>query len=121
MRQRVEEVLCMGPLTGSADGGSPERGPAFLLDLDGTLVDSVYQHVLAWREAMAAVGIELAVWNIHRRIGMSGGLMANAICRETGQAVTADEAGRLQRLHMEAYVRLADQVRPLPGARELLL
>src|ERR1700732_3905484 len=92
---------------------------AFLFDLDGTLVDSVYQHVLAWREAMAGVGIELAVWTI-RRIGMSGGLMANAILRETGHAVTAEEAARLLRLHAEAYARLAGQVRPLPGARELL-
>src|SRR5947209_5230786 len=99
-----------------AEGG----GPAFLFDLDGTLVDSVYQHVLAWREALAAVGIELAVWRIHRRIGMSGGLMANAILRETGHAVTDEEAGRLLRLHAEAYARLAAQVRPLPGARELL-
>ena len=47
--------------------------PAFLFDLDGTLVDSVYQHVLAWREALEHDGIELAVWRIHRRIGMSGG------------------------------------------------
>src|SRR5436853_1881219 len=86
-------------------------GPAFLFDLDGTLVDSVYQHVLAWREAMAGVGIELAVWRIHRRIGMSGGLMANAILRETGHEVTADEAGRLVRLHAEAYARLTEQVR----------
>jgi len=96
------------------------RRPAFLFDLDGTLVDSVYQHVLAWREAMAAVGIELAVWSIHRRVGMSGGLMANAILRETGHAVTQEEAGKLLRLHAEAYSRLASQVRPLPGARELL-
>jgi HAD superfamily hydrolase (TIGR01549 family) len=93
---------------------------AFLFDLDGTLVDSVYQHVLAWREAMAGVGIELAVWRIHRRIGMSGGLMANAILRETGHEVTAEEAGRLVRLHAEAYARLTEQVRPLPGARDLL-
>src|SRR5262245_56193131 len=93
---------------------------AFVFDLDSTLVDSVYQHVLAWREAMAAVGIHLAVWTIHRRIGMSGGLMANAILRETGHAVTAEEADRLLRHHAEAYARLSDQVRPLPGARELL-
>lgn len=93
---------------------------AFLFDLDGTLVDSVYQHVLAWREAMAAVGIELAVWTIHRRIGMSGGLMANAVLRETGHAVSGEEAARLLRLHAEAYARMANQVRPLPGARELL-
>jgi HAD superfamily hydrolase (TIGR01509 family) len=93
---------------------------AFLFDLDGTLVDSVYQHVLAWHEAMTTVGIKLAVWTIHRRIGMSGGLMANAILHETGHAVTPEEAGRLIRLHAEAYSRLAEQVRPLPGARELL-
>jgi HAD superfamily hydrolase (TIGR01549 family) len=104
----------------SLPGNLAARRTAFLFDLDGTLVDSVYQHVLAWREAMAGVGIELAVWTIHRRIGMSGGLMANAILRETGHAVTAEEAGRLVRLHREAYARLADQVRPLPGARELL-
>jgi HAD superfamily hydrolase (TIGR01509 family) len=101
-------------------GSTKEKTSAFLFDLDGTLVDSVYQHVLAWREAMAGVGLELAVWTIHRRIGMSGGLMANAILRETGHAVTADEAGRLLRLHANAYARLAGQVRPLPGAKELL-
>jgi HAD superfamily hydrolase (TIGR01549 family) len=101
---------------------SPEdqRRPAFLFDLDGTLVDSVYQHVLAWREALEAVGLELAVWRIHRRIGMSGGLVANAILRETGHQVTPEEAARLQRLHLEAYARQVGQVRPLPGARELL-
>jgi HAD superfamily hydrolase (TIGR01509 family) len=93
---------------------------AFLFDLDGTLVDSVYQHVLAWREAMAGVGIELAVWTIHRRIGMSGGLMANAILRETGQSMSSEQAARLVRLHADAYARLSGQVRPLPGARELL-
>ncbi len=95
-------------------------GTAFLFDLDGTLVDSVYQHVLAWHEAFEAVGIQLAVWRIHRRIGMSGGLMANAVLRETGHAVTAEETARLVRLHAEAYARQAAQIRPLPGARKLL-
>jgi HAD superfamily hydrolase (TIGR01549 family) len=60
---------------------------AFLFDLDGTLVDSVYQH---------------------------------ALLRETGHAVTAEEAGSLVRLHAEAYARLAKHIRPLPGACELL-
>jgi len=93
---------------------------AFLFDLDGTLVDSVYQHVLAWREALEADGIHLAVWRIHRQIGMSGGLFVNALLRETGHRVSAEEAERLQRIHAEAYARYASQVRPLPGARELL-
>jgi HAD superfamily hydrolase (TIGR01549 family) len=93
---------------------------AFLFDLDGTLVDSVYQHVLAWREALSEVGIDIAVWTIHRRIGMSGGLMANAILRETGHPVTREKAKRLHDLHQEAYRKLSDKVQPLPGAIELL-
>src|SRR5919202_881159 len=97
-----------------------EHGPAFLFDLDGTLVDSVYQHVLAWRQALEQAGIELSVWRIHRKIGMSGGLFANALLRETGQPVTAEQAERLQQLHARVYAGYAAQVRPLPGARELL-
>ncbi len=93
---------------------------ALLFDLDGTLVDNVYQHVLAWREAFEQVGIELAVWRIHRQIGMSGGLFVNALMREIGHQVTAEEAERIQRLHREAYSRQVHHVRPLPGARDLL-
>jgi HAD superfamily hydrolase (TIGR01509 family) len=94
--------------------------PALLFDLDGTLVDSVYQHVLAWREALERAGISLSVWRIHRRIGMSGGLLANALLREVGHPVTAEQNDRLRQYHAEAYARLVGQVRPLPGARELL-
>lgn len=94
--------------------------PAFLFDLDGTLVDSVYEHVLAWRLALEEVGIELAVWRIHRRIGMSGGLFINALLRETELGVTAEQVARIQDAHGRAYRDLAGQVRPLPGARELL-
>ena len=63
--------------------------PGLLFDLDGTLVDSVYQHVIAWQEALAACGIELSVWRIHRRIGMSGGLFIDALSRETGVPLDA--------------------------------
>jgi len=94
--------------------------PAFLFDLDGTLVDSVYQHVLAWREALEHAGMELSVWRIHRRIGMSGGLFVNALLRETGAQLSGADIERLQSLHAEAYKRFASQVRPLPGAKELL-
>jgi HAD superfamily hydrolase (TIGR01509 family) len=97
-----------------------QERPAFIFDLDGTLVDSVYQHVLAWQDALDQMGIELAVWRIHRKIGMSGGLFANALLRETGRAVTSEEASRLRTLHGDAYAKRVDQVRPLPGARELL-
>jgi HAD superfamily hydrolase (TIGR01509 family) len=97
-----------------------DQGAAFLFDLDGTLVDSVYQHVLAWQDALDQMGIELAVWRIHRKIGMSGGLFANALLRETGREVTKEEAKRLRRLHAEAYAGRGERVRPLPGASELL-
>jgi HAD superfamily hydrolase (TIGR01549 family) len=95
-------------------------GTAFIFDLDGTLVDSVYQHVLAWREALETEGIELAVWRIHRKIGMSGGLFTNMLLRETGIDFSADRIERLQRLHADAYQRVSRQIRPLPGARALL-
>src|SRR5258708_1218079 len=93
--------------------------PAFLFDLDGTLVDSVYQHVLAWREALEKAGIELSVWRIHRRSGMSGGLFINALLRETGSDIDSQKADELRRLHAEAYNRGSKTLRPWPGAREL--
>jgi HAD superfamily hydrolase (TIGR01549 family) len=99
----------------------PADGQAALLfDLDGTLVDSVYQHVLAWRAALEEAGIELSVWRIHRRIGMSGGLFVNALGRETGRHLNTEEVSRLQDAHVRAYVEQSGQVRPLPGALELL-
>jgi HAD superfamily hydrolase (TIGR01509 family) len=94
--------------------------PALVFDLDGTLVDSVYQHVLAWHEALHVSGMELSVWRIHRRIGMSGGLFARALLRETGRELDDALRERLQELHAKAYRRRIDQVRPLPGALELL-
>jgi HAD superfamily hydrolase (TIGR01509 family) len=99
-----------------ADG----RTVAFVFDLDGTLVDSVYQHVLAWHEALGQVGIHLSVWRIHRKIGMSGGLFMNALLRETEMPITHERVERLQQLHAEAYVRRVTEVRPLPGAVDLL-
>ncbi len=93
---------------------------SFLFDLDGTLVDSVYQHVLAWNEALTAEGISLSIWRIHRRIGMSGGLLVNMLLRETGMAIDPARIERIGRLHAAAYLRRALDIRPLPGARELL-
>jgi HAD superfamily hydrolase (TIGR01509 family) len=78
------------------------RGPAFLFDLDGTLVDSVYQHVLAWHEALEETGLSLAVW------------------REIGHRLTRDQAMSLQERHAAAFQRYKAAINPLPGARELL-
>src|SRR5206468_842993 len=90
--------------------------PVFLFDLDGTLVDSVYQHVLAWKEALDSEGVELSVWRIHRKIGMSGGLFTNQLVRETGVDLSEDRLERLRRSHADAYRRMSDHIRPLPGA-----
>jgi|SRR5437667_342163 len=80
------------------------RGPAFLFDLDGMARWSTafYQHVLAWREALEEAGIDLSVWRIHRRIGMSGGLF-HALLRETRRKITPQGAEHLQKLHAKAY------------------
>ena len=93
---------------------------AFLFDLDGTLVDSVYQHVLAWQEALESEGIPLSVWRIHRKIGMSGGLMTNILLRESGHEIDTDRGDRLRRAHAEAYNRRSKSIRPLPGAKALV-
>ena len=94
--------------------------PVFLFDLDGTLVDSVYQHVLAWKEALDAEGVDISVWRIHRKIGMSGGLFTNQLKRETGADLSEERLERLRHLHVQAYRRMSASIRPLPGARELL-
>ena len=94
--------------------------PSFIFDLDGTLVDSVYEHVLAWQEALDSEGIELSVWRIHRKIGMSGGLFTNQLLRETKVDITEDRIERLRRGHAAAYQKFLGKIRPLPGARELL-
>ena len=99
---------------------TPRQHTAFLFDLDGTLVDSVYQHVMAWREALDGEGIELSVWRVHRRIGMSGGLFTYMLLRETGLDLDPDRIDRLLTLHAAAYKRRLRDVRPLPGAKALL-
>jgi HAD superfamily hydrolase (TIGR01509 family) len=96
------------------------RGPAFVFDLDGTLVDSVYQHVISWSVALQDAGLDLSVWKIHRRIGMSGGLIAHALLREAGRDIDDAVLRQIQEVHTNAYLQSFSSVRPLPGARELL-
>ncbi len=100
--------------------GRRTRNLAFLFDLDGTLVDSVYHHVIAWHRALTRAGIALSVWRIHRRIGMSGGLFVNALMRELPQRLTPEQISAIQEDHARSYLDLVVDVRPLPGAGELL-
>jgi HAD superfamily hydrolase (TIGR01509 family) len=94
--------------------------PALLLDLDGTLVDSAYQHALAWHKALELGGIKLSVWRIHRRIGMSGGLLAESLARETGHELSENDAAKLKKAHARLFAALRRDVRPLPGAQNLV-
>jgi len=105
----------------STDAGyEPPPPPALLFDLDGTLVDNVYQHVIAWRQALHEAGHDVPVWRIHRRIGMSGGLLVDALTREIGTSLSRGEAEALERRHGAAYGEQRESVQPLPGAPELL-
>lgn len=94
--------------------------PAFVFDLDGTLVDSVYQHVFAWQRALEEVDISIPIWRVHRRIGMGSDLLAAAVLRESGHRLTDEETDQLTKAHGRHYAELSDSVQPLPGARELL-
>jgi HAD superfamily hydrolase (TIGR01509 family) len=90
---------------------------AALLDVDGTLVDSVYHHALAWHRALRRSDLEIPVWRVHRLIGMGGDqivrtLFDDEVERERGDAVREAES--------EEFERLIGEVRPLPGARELV-
>jgi HAD superfamily hydrolase (TIGR01509 family) len=97
-----------------------EHRVSFLFDLDGTLVDSVYQHVAAWQQALQTADIELSVWRIHRRIGMSGGLFTEMLLREIHGTVSPALLEELHAHHSAAYIGMMKWVRPLPGARRLL-
>jgi HAD superfamily hydrolase (TIGR01509 family) len=95
-------------------------GPAILFDLDGTLVDSVYQHAVAWHEALREEGISYPVWQIHRHVGMAGELFLRVVLRESGVAAGKKRVERLQQRKKKAYSARLPRIRALPGASELL-
>ena len=93
---------------------------ALIFDLDGTLIDTVYAHVLAWQRALAEASLPIEGWRIHRRVGMSGGLFTRAVARELGRPLSEDEVEQMQRRHGELFRELLPERRPLPGAVALL-
>src|SRR5256885_6878252 len=93
---------------------------ALIFGLDGTLVDTVYPHVVAWQQALEEAGMTIDGWRIHRRIGMSGGLFTRAVSREVGRPLSAAQAEALQKRHGEIFRSLAQTRRALPGAVQLL-
>jgi beta-phosphoglucomutase-like phosphatase (HAD superfamily) len=93
---------------------------ALIFDLDGTLVDSVYAHALAWQLAFAEAGIPIEGWRLHRRMGMSGGLFKRAVMRELGRTISNPKLKALDKRHAELFQQFLPEPRPLPGAVNLL-
>ena len=81
--------------------------PGFVFDLDGTLLDSVYQHVIAWQRAFADVGLDVELWRVHRRVGMSGARVAARAAAEAGHQVSPSEQEQVEKLHTHYYGRCA--------------
>jgi phosphoglycolate phosphatase-like HAD superfamily hydrolase len=96
------------------------NNPAILFDLDGTLIDSVYEHVLAWAAALRSVDIVVPNWKIHRRIGMNGKSMVSQLLREPEVKRRTVKVGPLEEKHDAAFSKAVNDIRLLPGARELL-
>jgi HAD superfamily hydrolase (TIGR01509 family) len=97
-----------------------QRIPPLLLDLDGTLVDSVYEHIMAWREALEDAEIRLPHWKIHRRIGMSGRLFLPTLLRELGKHIDKAEIQSIERIRANIFRKRIPEIRIQPGSKELL-
>ena len=92
--------------------------PAAILDIDGTLVDTNYQHTLAWFRAFRQHGEVLPVWRIHRHIGMGGDHLVESLC---GEAVEEAKGDDIRAAEKALYMALIDEVEPFRGARELIV
>lgn len=93
--------------------------PAILFDLDGTLLDTNYQHVNAWSEVLVEAGLEIPLWKIHRRIGMSAKSFLQELLREVPKHNKVD-LNELERRHDKKFHKSIENVAPLPGANQLL-
>lgn len=98
----------------------PVQLPAVLFDLDGTLIDSNYQHVSAWTEALRATGIIIPTWKIHRRIGMSGKSFLRELLREMRPRRNRINLEQLEQKHDRLFRGHIPSLAPLPGANDLL-
>jgi HAD superfamily hydrolase (TIGR01509 family) len=97
------------------------KPPAILFDLDGTLLDSNYEHVLAWRLAFRQEGLEVPNAFLHRCIGLRGKLLIEAAFKELGEKKCADRTKKqLEKLHGKYFDKTMSTIKPLPGAAPLL-
>ena len=90
---------------------------AVILDIDGTLVDTNYQHALAWFRAFRQEGVAVPVWRIHRAIGMGGDQLVAALA---GDEVEEEKGDQIRAAEKPLYMSMIEEVEPLEGARELL-
>ena len=88
-----------------------------ILDIDGTLVDTNYQHAMAWFRALRSFDITVPIWQIHRHIGMGGDQMVSSLC---GDEVEQRDGDAIREAEGEQYARLIDEVRTVERARELI-
>lgn len=88
-----------------------------VVDLDGTLIDSTYHHIVAWSQAFAQVGIPVEAWRLHRHMGMGGDRLIAAV---TNDAIEVSMGDTLRTLWRHNYDAIKHYVRPLDGANELL-
>jgi HAD superfamily hydrolase (TIGR01549 family) len=98
--------------------GPPVSGPAAILDVDGTLVDSNYQHALAWYRALRQHGHVLPLWRVHRHIGMGGDQIVASLC---GDDVEAEQGDDIRAAEKALYMTMIEEVEPLEGARDLVV
>jgi HAD superfamily hydrolase (TIGR01549 family) len=92
--------------------------PIVVLDVDGTLVDSNYQHAFAWYRALRSLGETFPIWRIHRLIGMGGDQLLPTLAGDEVEERIGDEARERQGKEVDA---LLEEISPLPGARDLLV
>jgi HAD superfamily hydrolase (TIGR01509 family) len=92
---------------------------ALVFDLDGTLVDTVYAHVLAWQRALGEAGVAVDGYRLHRHVGSSGTLIVRYAQREVGRQLSAEQAETVHRRHGELFRQIVPCPRPLPGAVEV--
>ena len=88
-----------------------------ILDVDGTLVDTNYQHALAWHRALRDHGYTVQMWEIHRHIGMGGDQIVAALAGDDAEADAGDE---IRSAESDAYGELIGEVEPMAGARGLI-
>jgi HAD superfamily hydrolase (TIGR01509 family) len=93
---------------------------ALIFDLDGTLTDSVYAHVIAWQKCFATEDMDVPAWTIHTKIGLSGEELALVIGREVDKPLSKEQAVALDKRHGDILKELWPQPKPLPGAIALL-